>query len=91
MIELKDVVRIARDSLLELFEQADVRDLTIEDVELSKDQQTWVVIFSSDRHLDGMDGFAGVQRRVYRHLRIQAEDGRVLSMRQSDHRGDEQR
>ena len=84
MIDVKEAVAVATAYIRELYEEKDLHDLGLEEVELSEDDRWWMVTLGHARKLSGMDGFGGQHRRAYRVFRIDAEEGVVRSMKIRD-------
>ena len=50
MIDAKEAVRIAMESMKDLYQESDIPHLTLEEVERSKDGEAWLVTVSYARH-----------------------------------------
>jgi hypothetical protein len=81
MIDVKTAVKIAFDYIQDLYEERELQELALEEVEQSADKAWWLVTLGHARRLSGMDGFGGQHRRAYRVFKIDAEQGQVQSMR----------
>ncbi|MFW5845972.1 MAG: hypothetical protein ACOCXJ_07080 [Planctomycetota bacterium] len=84
MIDVKEAVRLATDYIKDLYDERELEDLTLEEVELSEDEQWWLVTLGHARRLSGMDGFGGQHRRCLRVFSIRADSGQVQSMKIRD-------
>ena len=84
MIEVKEAVRIAMTAIGELYAEGQVPHLTLEEVELGKDEANWIVIVSFSRvfaksTIEAMTGQSGTT--TYKRLEIDAKTGAVRSMK----------
>ena len=84
MIEAKEAVRVAMESMRELFEESDIPHLALEEVERSPDGESWQVTVSYARPfakttIESMTGQQG--KTTYKVLEIEAESGVVRSMK----------
>ena len=86
MISVKDVAKISREYIQELFSEDEIYDLSLEEVEIVDDQKSWLVTIGFTRQmmqpLNPMEAMTGPKyARFYKELKIDAEKGQVLSMR----------
>ncbi len=84
MIEAKEAVRVAMESMRELFEESDIPHLALEEVERSQDGESWLVTVSYARPfakttIESMTGQQGTT--TYKVLEIDAGNGVVRSMK----------
>ncbi len=84
MIEARQAVRIAMEAMGELYAEDQVPHLTLEEVELEKNETRWIVIVSFSRSfakstIEAMTGQQGTT--TYKKLEIDAETGVVRSMK----------
>ncbi len=84
MIEAKAAVRVAMESMRELFEESDIPHLALEEVERSQDGESWHVTVSFARPfakttIESMTGQQGTT--TYKKLAIDAETREVRSMK----------
>jgi hypothetical protein len=84
MIEAKQAVKIAMETMAELYAEGQVPHLTLEEVELGQDGATWAVLVSFSRTfakstIEAMTGQPGTT--TYKKLEIDAETGVVRSMK----------
>lgn len=84
MIDVKDAVRIAMAAIRELYSDAQVPQLTLEEAELGKDGKLWVVIVSFARPfakstIEAMTGQTATT--TYKKLEIDAESGLVRAVK----------
>jgi hypothetical protein len=84
MIGVKEAVKIAMEYLATLYEDKDLRDVLLEEVRLSDDDQYWLVTLGFSRpvptnsYLEAMG--AESLKREYKVFEISAETGAVRSM-----------
>jgi hypothetical protein len=84
MIGVKEAVKIAMSYLATLYEDKDLRDVLLEEVRLSDDDQYWLVTLGFSRpvptnpYLEAMG--AESLKREYKVFEISAETGEVRSM-----------
>ena len=85
MIDAKDAVKIAMQHMGELFTPEQTPDLTPQEVELSEDEQYWLVTlsFSAPSGQSAIEAMTGQQKvePKYKQLKLRASDGTVLSMK----------
>lgn len=81
MLDVKDAVKISFPAISELF--GDVKDVRLEEAQLSEDERYWLVTFSFiDPSRDvggGLQTLLGTGRE-YKVVRISSEDGRLLGI-----------
>jgi hypothetical protein len=85
MIGVKDAVRIAADYLASLYEGTELRDVLLEEVRLSDDDQYWLVTMGFSRLVSANPIFEALGsasfKREYKVFEVSAETGEVRSMR----------
>jgi hypothetical protein len=86
MIEVKDAVKIAQDYIRELYTQDEIRDLALEEVEISEDNKFWIVTIGFTKQmsqpLNPMEAMSGPKfSRFQKELKIDAESSLVRSMK----------
>ena len=84
MIDAKEAVRIALDYVRALYDAEEIPHLTLEEVELSVDQEYWHVTVSflssfTKSPIEAMTSQHGPA--MYKILKLRAEDGQVHSMK----------
>ena len=84
MIDLKEAVRIAIESVQTLYKDVSIEEAMLEEAELSEDGQFWLVTVSFLRPvpkspIEAMTGQHGAL--AYKILKIQTETGTVQSMK----------
>ena len=84
MIDVKEAVRIAFDYVQELYAPEEIPDLTLEEVELSKDEEFWLITLSflksaTRSPLEAMTSQHGAP--TYKVIRVRSESGQVHSMK----------
>ena len=87
MIDVKQSINIAFEYFKELYKPEDLQDVSLEEVELSDDEQYWFVTLGFSRPpsklTNPLQAFA-VQKllpRDYKVVKIHTESGQVLSMK----------
>lgn len=73
MLDVRAAANIAKENLITISEQ-EFEDLRIEEVELSEDENAWLITF-------GYEVSAFERIRNYRTIKIDANDGRFISMK----------
>ena len=84
MIGTKDAVRIAMEHMHDLFDDEQIPDLALEELELSKDKQVWRVTVSFTKAsvqspIEAMTSQHG--STTFKVLEIDAESGLVVSLK----------
>lgn len=86
MLDVRQAVKMAHGYLIDLYPDQEVRNATLEEVELSEDDAFWFVTLSF--RLGGADDlpFFPVQDKAksYKIFKMQADDGRLVSMTMRD-------
>lgn len=83
MIDAKDARGVAMEFMKDAYDEA-LSDLRLEEIELSDDDKTWLVTFSvkSQASVTTSEALTGrYERREYKIVRVDAENGIVRSMR----------
>ncbi|MEA2601049.1 MAG: hypothetical protein QOF89_2041 [Acidobacteriota bacterium] len=84
MIGVKEAVRIAAEYLASLYEGKDLRDVLLEEVRLSDDDQYWLVTMGFSRPVPTnpvLEALGGENlKREYKVFEVSAETGDVRSM-----------
>jgi len=86
MMEVKEVIKIATDYIKELYSADEIKDLSLEEVEISEDNKFWIVTMAFTRQmmqpLNPMEAMSGPKfARFYKELKIDAKTGQVRSMK----------
>ncbi len=86
MIEVKQAIKISQDYIKELYSGDEIRDLSLEEVEITEDGQFWLVTMAFTKQmmqpLNPMDAMTGPKyARFSKELKIETESGRVRSMK----------
>jgi hypothetical protein len=89
MIDVKQAVKIAIEYVQQLYEPEQLRDLALEEVELSEDGTIWKVTLGfNGLYNEPANAFTALayermalSTRAYKVFHIRASDGAVLSMR----------
>ena len=86
MIKVKRATQIAQDYIKELYHTDEVRDLSLEEVELAEDNKFWLVTLAFTKQLmqplNPMEAMTGPKfARFYKELKIYTENGQVHSMK----------
>jgi len=86
MIEVKEAVKIAQDYIQDLFAHEEIRDLALEEVELSEDNKFWIVTLGFTKQmsqpLNPMEAMSGPKfSRFQKELKIDSENSLVRSMK----------
>jgi len=90
MIKAKEAVQIARDQILEWFNEDKLQALELKEVELSEDESLWLITLSySVKRTNSvaseiMSGTAPDSVRTSKMFAIDAESGEVRSMKQRE-------
>jgi hypothetical protein len=94
MIDVKSAVKIARDYLTDFYPEG-LSNLMLEEVELSNDEQYWLITFGFDTDRLAAEPLADVLTKVrpaadylrpkyvrdYKIIKLRAEDGKPVSMK----------
>ena len=86
MIDVKEAAKSAVAYFADLFEGKSYRDLLLEEVDLDKDKNIWLITLgftlyaSITEPLEGLGGPSGYERK-YKIFEVNAETGTVLSMK----------
>lgn len=86
MIDVKEAVKIAQDYIGELYSDEEIRDLTLEEVEISQDDKFWIVTIGFTRPmsqpLNPIEAMSGPKfSRFQKELMIDAESRLVRAMK----------
>lgn len=86
MIDVKQAVQISRNYLSELYQSDEIRDLSLEEVELTEDNRFWLVTLTFTQQmmqpLNPIEAMTGPKyARFLKEIRIDAETGQVRSMK----------
>lgn len=86
MIDVKTAANAATNYLKDIYITADIRDLMLEEVELSEDEQHWLITIGLSRPKLKMSPIQNVlnsdeRERVYKVIKVRAMDGKPLSMK----------
>lgn len=86
MIDVKEAVQIAQDYIRGLYNQDEIRDLALEEVELSDDNKFWIVTIGFTKQmsqpLNPMEAMSGPKfSRFQKELKIDTESELVRSMK----------
>jgi hypothetical protein len=93
MIDVKQAVQAARNYLFELYEDEDIKDVLLEEVELSDDEDTWKITLGfwapkiapprvDSKLAQQMAAIMGAQYdRKYKMFTVDASTGAVKSMK----------
>lgn len=92
MISIEEAVKAARDFASKLYSEGELKDLRVEEIESSEDDNKWFVTLGwVEPAVQQLGGFAGLANarieplpRVYKVFTIDAETGRVESMKMRD-------
>ena len=84
MIDAKEAVRVALEYVRTMYEAEEIPHLTLEEVELSPEQEYWLVTVSflspfARSPIEAMTSQHGPA--MYKTLKLRAEDGQVHSMK----------
>lgn len=99
MIDKKQAIRNAKDDLIENYEGSDIRDVLLEEVELSDDEKLWKITLGfSSPVSDAASNLTKMQRgliqagvllpkfdRIFKIFLIDSDNGRVKSMKIWNH------
>ncbi len=82
-MDVKEVVRVAKNYVAELFRDEDITHVGLEEVDFDQ-SDNWVVTIGFSRPWDRNIGsvLAGQASRSYKVVRIRDEDGKVLSVKE---------
>lgn len=86
MVDVKEAATISLEYIQELFSKDEIRDISLEEVEISEDEKWWIVTIGFTKQmtqpLNPMEAMSGPKyTRFYKELKIDSENGRVRSMR----------
>jgi len=85
MIEFKTAVKTAIEFLAEAYPNENLRDLRLEEIELSANEEFWYITVSYAGDASSLSGLAraiaGPPDREYKVIAVRSEDGRVQSMK----------
>ncbi len=81
MIDIKQAVERGREDFEKIFEGGNVREVLLEQAELSEDGKYWMVIYSFDWQPTSGTASIGPGDRRYKVLQIDAESGIMISMK----------
>ncbi len=84
MIGIKEAVKIATDHMAELYSENQFAGVSLEEVELSPDEKSWLVTLSfSDSHAkSAIEAMTGQELKPrHKIFTIEAESGSVRSMK----------
>ena len=86
MIEVKEAVKIAQSYIQDLYAHEEIRDLALEEVEVSEDNKFWIVTLGFTKQmsqpLNPMEAMSGPKfSRFQKELKIDAENRLVRSMK----------
>jgi len=86
MIDVKEAVKISQEYIQELYSKDEIRDLSLEEVEISEDNSFWLVTVGFTKQmtqpLNPMEAMSGPKyARFYKELKIDIEGGQVRSMK----------
>ena len=84
ILDVKEAAKIAVAYVADLLSQDQLRDIRLEEVELSEDDDYWLVTigFSRPEITKNVWEIVGGQLgREYRQVKLQARDGKVISMK----------
>ncbi len=85
MIDIKDAVTTARENFDKLYQGGALGEVLLEEAELSEDEKFWLVTFSFDWQPNSGTASLGPGDRRYKVLRIDAQEGRMISMKTTTH------
>ncbi len=81
MVDVKEAVKQALEYFTGLY-QGSYSNLALEEVELSDDEDYWLITLGFTPPTTGLGALAGANiRREYKIFRIKSETGKVLSMK----------
>lgn len=86
MIDVKEAIQISRNYLSELYRNDEIRDLSLEEVELSEDNRFWLVTLTFTQQLtqplNPIEAMTGPKyARLTKEVKIDADTGQVRSMK----------
>ena len=85
MIEVKDAVKIAFALFKELYDTKKFEDILLEEVELSDGKASWLVTLGFYRRMPSINIMESIGAkkyiRMYKRFQIDANTGRMISMR----------
>ncbi len=81
MVDVKEAVNQTLEYFRDLY-QGSYSNLALEEVELSEDEDYWLITLGFTPPTTGIGALAGVSlKRDYKIFRVNAESGKVLSMK----------
>jgi hypothetical protein len=86
-MEVKKIVKIAKDHILDLFSDENISNLGLEEVEFDEPKNEWKVIIGFSRPWDEpKNTFVAISqallpRRTYKIVKLSNDDGRVISVK----------
>lgn len=86
MIEVKQAIKISQDYIKELYSGDEIRDLSLEEIEVTEDSKFWLVTLAFTKQmtqpLNPIDAMTGPKyARFFKELKIETESGQVRSMK----------
>lgn len=81
MIDIKAAVTIAREHFTDFFSDKDLGEIMVETFEFLEDPPFWQVTLACDWHPQSGTGSIGPGQRLCKTLKIEAESGRVVGMK----------
>lgn len=86
MIDVKNAANAATSYLKDIYGTADIGDLMLEEVELSENEQHWLITIGLSRpklqkSLIQEVLNSGERERIYKVIKVRAMDGKPLSMK----------
>ena len=81
MIDAVDIVVIARENFDKMFTASSLREVLLEETELSDDERFWQVTFSFDWQPTSGTSSIGPGDRRYKVFKLDAENGRMISVK----------
>jgi hypothetical protein len=83
MIDVKTAVAAAHKYVESVQDFISVKNLGLEEVELSSDKESWLITLGYDRPIENFTSmvYGGTSQRVYKIFKISAESGEVESMK----------
>ncbi len=84
MIDVKQAVASAEQSLQDLYADRTLSDIALEEVELSDDERYWLITLGFadlSRDTTSVVNPFGSRRRIYKSFKVDAATGKVLAMK----------
>ncbi len=81
MIDVKEAARVAAEYFADLYSSADPDSLRLEEVELAEDEQYWMITLSFRESVEERQWLSNDTSRQYKVFKIDAETGKVISMK----------